>query len=250
MPTTRLLLHIGFLLAVAMPRRDAAQAPTLQLDHVWIVVSGGAPERAALERAGLHVSPTVNRHDGQGTASVMAELTGGFIELLWPDSTVDVTPSSAAAFTKFRAKQAWRSTGWSPFGIGLRRTSSAPDSLPFATWPIHADWMRPNESLDMITARSDTISPSIWVVPRGMAVGENSPSGEPRDQLNGTRRITALRLTVPASAPNVDAIGALTKFRIATVERGALWLLEITLDDARQGMREDLRPALPLIVRY
>ena len=250
MPTIRQVLQVGLLLAVAIPRRDAAQAPTLQLDHVWIVVSAGAPERSALERAGLHVSPTVNRHDGQGTASVMAELTGGFIELIWPDSTVDVAPSSAVAFTKFRAKQAWRSTGWSPFGIGLRRTSSAPDSLPFATWPIHADWMRPNESLDMITARADTISPSVWVVPRSMAVGENSPSGQPRDQLNGTRRITALRLTVPASASKVDAIELLAAYGIASIEHGTSWLLEITLDGARQGMRQDLRPVLPLVIRY
>ena len=250
MPTNHLAAHAGLLLAIAIPRAGAAQAPALQLDHVWIVVNAGAPERSALERAGLHVSPTVNRHDGQGTASVMAELTGGFIELLWPDSSVTVAPGSATAFAKFRARQAWRSTGWSPFGIGLRRTTSAPDSLPFATWPIHADWMRPGESLDMITARADTVSPSVWVVPRSMAIGENSPSGQPQDRLNGTSRITALHLTVPASAPNVDAITLLTTYGIASVDRGTAWLLEITIDNARRGMRRDLRPALPVVVRY
>lgn len=48
-------------------RSAAAQAthPTLEVDHVMIHVAVGAPERAALERAGFVVAPTVNHHDGQ-----------------------------------------------------------------------------------------------------------------------------------------------------------------------------------------
>jgi hypothetical protein len=42
------------------------------------------PERTALEHAGLKISPNVNRHDGQGTASVTAEFLNAYIELLWP----------------------------------------------------------------------------------------------------------------------------------------------------------------------
>ena len=52
--------------------RMAASAE-LQFDHVWIVVTRDAPERAALERAGLKISPDLNRHVGQGTASITAE---------------------------------------------------------------------------------------------------------------------------------------------------------------------------------
>jgi len=50
----------------------ASSEPQLEFDHVWIVVTRDAPERAALERAGLKISPDVNRHDGQGTASISA----------------------------------------------------------------------------------------------------------------------------------------------------------------------------------
>jgi hypothetical protein len=52
------------------PFDPKSTAASLELDHLWIVVSQGAPERAVLERAGLAPSPTVNRHDGQGTASI------------------------------------------------------------------------------------------------------------------------------------------------------------------------------------
>src|SRR5205809_7335482 len=51
-------------------------AAELEFDHVWIVVSRDAPERAALERAGFKISPNVNRNDGQGTASVSTSKAG------------------------------------------------------------------------------------------------------------------------------------------------------------------------------
>jgi hypothetical protein len=63
-----------------------ADAPPLTLSHCWIVVSTGAPERTALEKAGFRIAPTVNRHDGQGTASITVELLNGFLEL---DVTLD-----------------------------------------------------------------------------------------------------------------------------------------------------------------
>src|SRR5215216_3019370 len=100
--------------ALVSPRHAAP--PIVELDHVWIVVSPGAPERAALERAGFVVWPAVQRHDGQGTASVMVELDHGFLELLWPDSSVRVTPDKEIAARKFLRRSLWRSSGWSPVG--------------------------------------------------------------------------------------------------------------------------------------
>ena len=57
-------------------------------------MSRDAPERAALERAGLKISPDVNRHDGQGTASISAEFLNAYLELMWPDPTVSVAPGA------------------------------------------------------------------------------------------------------------------------------------------------------------
>jgi len=72
----------------------AADAAPLTLSHAWIVVTTGAPERKALEGAGFRIAPKVNRHDGQGTASVTVELLNGFLELLYPDPSVPVSPAS------------------------------------------------------------------------------------------------------------------------------------------------------------
>lgn len=56
----------------------AAETPPLILSHSWIVVTIGAPERKALEKTGFRIAPTVNRHDGLGTASVTVEFLNGF----------------------------------------------------------------------------------------------------------------------------------------------------------------------------
>ena len=107
---------VGLFAVLAGPA-FAADGPPVSLSHAWIVVTTGAPERAALQKAGFRIAPTVNRHDGQGTASVTVELLNGFLELMYPDPTVPVLPALQAGAEKFRLKSAWRETGYSPIGI-------------------------------------------------------------------------------------------------------------------------------------
>src|SRR6185369_11939080 len=98
-------LLIGCLAATTAGAAHPAK-PAFELDHVILVVAPGAPERAALERAGLRIAPTVNHHDGQGTASVTIEFENAFLELLWPDASVPVSPDREEAARKFRQKSA------------------------------------------------------------------------------------------------------------------------------------------------
>jgi hypothetical protein len=61
------LICFGCVSAMAL-EHSATTSPSasraeLEFDHVWIVVTRDAPERAALEKAGLKISPDVNRHD-------------------------------------------------------------------------------------------------------------------------------------------------------------------------------------------
>src|SRR5437667_9968932 len=84
----RTVISFAALLTATVVR--TATAAELEFDHVWIVVNRDAPERAALERAGLKISPNVNRHDGQGTASISGEILNAYLELIRPDPTVSV----------------------------------------------------------------------------------------------------------------------------------------------------------------
>src|SRR2546426_10502919 len=77
------------------------------------VFRSGAPERKTLEKAGFRIAPTVNRHEGQVTASVTIEFLNGFLELIYPDSTVPVSPALQAGPAAIRSSSARREPGHS-----------------------------------------------------------------------------------------------------------------------------------------
>ena len=229
---------------------SSAPEPIVELDHVLISVTPGAPERSALERAGFIVWPEVQRHDGQGTSSIMAELDRCFIELVWRDSSVTVAPDKEVVARKYALRSNWRPSGWSPFAIALRRTAPAPDSLPFPTWPVTVPWRPATDVTQVITARSDSTSPSVWVVSRSTATDKSAAPAAARAHPNGARRITGLHLTIPRNTPESEALAVLRTYGVAELVRGDSWLLTVTLDSMAQKRVRDLRPTLPLIVRF
>lgn len=80
-------LLLGLLVSVTPATiAPAASGPGIELDHIWIMVSPDAPERSALERAGLQISKDVNHHEGTGTSSIRVELDNSYLELMWPRS--------------------------------------------------------------------------------------------------------------------------------------------------------------------
>jgi hypothetical protein len=240
-------------------RAPVVAAPAVLLDHVWLVVAPGAPERAALEGAGLRLAPGVNRHDGQGTASITVELENAFVELIWADSTVPVAPGLEGLQQSFRRRADWRATGWSPIGLGFRRPPGATDSLPVPSRPVRAAWMPPGAELRLLTGAADSLAPRLWVVPAVMGVrdaaGEDSVRrGEGgwatlRHPL-GVRRLTGATVRVPPAGTTPPAARLLDSLGAARFAPGDAWLLELTFDDGRRGRARDLRPTLPLLLRY
>jgi hypothetical protein len=230
----------------------AALPAKLEFDHVWIVVTRDAPERAVLERAGLTISPDLNRHNGQGTASVTAEFQNSYIELIWPDPTVSVAPGGERGVEKFRNRMNWRTSGWCPIGIGLHRVGTA-TPLPFPTWTIAPDWMPKGTAIEILIARDDTKSPSFFIEPDVLAVKEkhkNDPKSRALQHEIGVQRITGIRLVRPKKYQPVAAFTYLEKAGVFHSSVGNQWAVEITFDGGRKGQTKDLRPDLPLVIHY
>jgi hypothetical protein len=227
-----------------------ASAAKLEFDHVWIVVTRDAPERSALERAGLKISPELNHHDGQGTASISAEFQNSYLELMWPDPTVSVAPGAERGVEKFKNRMNWRTSGWCPIGIGLHRAGpSAP--FPFPTWTIAPDWMPKGTAIEILTARDDTKSPSFFIEPPELAVKEKAPTDKTTSEHPiGVERVTGIQIIRPRVYQPVAAFSYLEKAGIFKSTDGAEWAVEITLDGARKAQTKDLRPDLPLVIRY
>lgn len=238
-----ILLAVGAVSATAQSR--------IEMDHVWIMVSPNAPERAALERAGFQISPDTNRHDGQGTASITAEFENSYLELMWPDSTVTVAPGLERAAEKFRQRMLWRSSGWCPIGVGLRRTTASSDALPFPSWSWTADWMPKGSKMEMLTPRDDTRSPALFIEPRALTdTGEQATRASRFHHPIGARQITGIRLISPKTYEPIAALNYLQTQHVLSVEQGDQWLLELTFDGGKSKKSKDLRPDLPVVIRY
>lgn len=223
-----------------------ATAPSpkpLVFDHLLVFVSPGAPERAAFERAGFRIDPTINEHEGQGTASVTVEFENAFLELIWPDPKVPVSPDLERAVEKFRKRSAWRTSGWSPFGVAMHR-NGPPVEWPVPTWSIAPPWLAPGEAIVMLTPRDDASSPSLSV-----HADKDEPPRDTRHPI-GVRRVTGVRLITPESYEPIDALKYVRDAGVLTFDRGSEWLVELTFDNGRRHETKDLRPDLPLRIRY
>src|SRR3989441_12289332 len=179
------VLRIAVMSVAVMGSAFAADAPPLKLSHGWIVVKTGARERTALEKAGFRIAPTVNRHDGQGTASITVELLNCFLELTYPDPTVPVSPALQAGAEKFRLKSAWRETGYSPIGIVFDRTPATPEKFPFATWRISADWMEKGTFIEMMTPKEMPKAVSLSISSHLASTRESENEMLVRDPIKG-----------------------------------------------------------------
>jgi hypothetical protein len=259
----KLFARLSLILALAaaspaLAARAPASAPLapLVLDHAWIAVKPGAPERRALERAGFRINPSVNRHEGQGTASVTVEFENGFLELLWPDDMVSVAPELTAAKSKFLARSNWRDNDWSPFAVGFHRTAATPQAFPFETWKVGAAWMGADQTIEMLTPRTSH-GVSLFVPPHPVDEAVNralihagGPGAAVFRHPNGAKRLTALRIIAPTMAGLPPAAEYVRTSGAAGLDLGQAWLMEVTLDHAAQRRTADLRPDLPLMIHY
>lgn len=246
----------GLFLAMATPMW--AEPSPFVLSHGWIVVKTGAPERTLLEHAGFRISPTVNPHDGQGTASVTIEFLNAFLELIYPDPTVSVSPGLQVGAETFRLKSAWRETGYSPIGIVFDRQSEGAMTLPFPTWKITTDWLRKETFMEMLTPKEMPHAVSLSISSQPANLRQSETEALARDPVkgtiflhpNGARRLTALRVAAPNADQFPPAALYVGKLGLMKFDVGNEWFLDVTLDDSKQGITKYFNPDLPLIIRY
>ena len=248
--------------ARATATRDApaaAVAQAVEVDHIYVVTRPGAPEAAALRAAGFQVPEQRTHHTGNGTSSLGVVFENAYLELLYADSTVSDSASSPVDRAHWRRVFDWRASGASPIGIGLRRRVGGPDSLPFPTERMPpAPWMRPGTAMHLVTTPADPLAPGVFVVPRYMALTGWIDGARQRDTAFaaslrhplGVRRMTGVRVVVTHPDGMPPTVRLLRDAGVVHVERGAEPLVELTFDGGSRGASKDLRPELPLVIRY
>jgi hypothetical protein len=249
----RALIVVSCAIVLLSPSRVArGQGKLVELDHVFVVVSPGAKaEIAALRAAGLTLDTEPSKHPGQGTASISALFENAYLELIWVDSTVRVDPELAAVHAWFRRATAWRTTGVSPFGLGLRRRPGVTAELPVPVTRQSAPWLTPGTAYELLHQTSDSLAADFFVLPTDRAVPSWIARFRQRmpaqlQHRSGVRRITRVRVHGPPSH-QPTAFSTLRPTPVEFVSSAAA-LLEVYLDAGTRRQRVDLRPALPIVM--
>jgi hypothetical protein len=246
---------------VAACSTEAPEAPPataealVEVDHVYVVVPQPRDAALTLLAAGVVVDTTgVMVHEGSGTASLSAMFDNAYLELLWVDPrSAPENPSEEflAEMRDLESASTWSLETPSPFGIGLRRTANAPDSLPFQGESVEGgDWVEPGESFFMF--ETDDRAPATFVVPPYMATpswigGFRESQPELFQHERGLTTLTGVRIS------GVEAPPAVTEAEIenlAFADPDGPHLLELTFDGGAAGVTLDLRPDLPLVIRH
>lgn len=214
-----------------------------ELDHVFVMTSVGAPESAALARAGLAEGPP-NTHPGQGTACRRFVLGNAYIELLWVHDDVAVR---SEAIRKTRLWERWAGRGGEtcPFGVVLRPAGEA-QSPPFEFWDYRPPYLP--SPLAIHVARDVPLNePAFFSLPfarREARLGRADSSADER-----LPAIAHVTISGPSRSASTSAL-AVTAGDWLTLEGSTrAHTMTLVLENRRRDDVVDCQPGLPLVLR-
>lgn len=212
---------------------------TIELDHFFILTAAAAPHATSLSALGL-VEGTSNSHAGQGTANRRFFFEDAMLELLYLRDPAEARKQPAA---RLRLVERLSTESASPFGLVLRREEGC-TSEPFRGWNYRPEYLDAGQPL-LIGENSERLEePLCLAMPH--AAGQSLRG---RRSVDPFRRVSELRISVPISQPSAALLACATADRITLcLERPHL--MEIIFQSGGQGEQADLRPGLPLVLRW
>ncbi len=210
----------------------------LELDHVFVAASAGAPEMRILTEAGFLEGPE-HDHPGQGTASRGVFFENAYLELIWLTDP-EVARSPAIRRTCLAERVDPTQPG-NPLGFGLRSTVTPVRPAPFAAWSYGPPYLPAGASFAVSTSSEIVREPFLFVLPWA-----RTPGWEVPPHPNGARRMTGVTLVHPA--PVSDELKSFVGLGEVSWEDGPGPAVRIELDRGERGLELDARPHLPLAV--
>ena len=212
---------------------------TIELDHFFVLTDHGAPQAELLSEIGL-IEGTANSHPGQGTANRRFFFSNSMLELAY---VRDANEAASGPGSHLRLGERAANAGASPFGLVLGGPPGSTNA-PFPGWPYHPAYLEADQCFH-IGQNSDLLEEPLCVwAPFELPGPTNQPL--PTDPFT---RISELRISVPVARPSSVLA------TIAQVERISLQLdephgMEVIFNEEEKGQFRDLRPRLPLIIRW
>jgi hypothetical protein len=211
----------------------------LQLHHVIVYTSPGAPEASALLDAGL-VEGSPNVHPGQGTANRRFFFESGFLELFWVHDEPEAR-SPLPASTRLWDRWAGRASTANPFGLCFSSSDGAPAVLPFPSWAFRPDYLFDGRC--MFFADDLPLSePEVFVL--SWSQSQSSPETEPKTHPLGLCEMRSVSVGLPDPLSISRSLCAIRDAGLVKVHQSAT--PELLIDFTAQNDVELSVPALGL----
>ena len=204
----------------------------LEIDHICIMTSAGAPGADRLRAFGL-TEGTPNRHTGQGTACRRFFFRNAMLELVWVENQGEVRGD---AVRRTHLWEHWSEGGASPFGVILRGGQGA----PFAAWEYRNVGM-PGFAIEV--AEATLLAEPLWFYFAALF----PPSVQPREHACGFRELTGVRI-VGSALPENAVTMSMARAGVIAAGVGEP-MLEFEFDGG-SAHEVDFLPGLPLRFRY
>ncbi len=215
---------------------------SLELDHVFIFVSEGAPEVDRLIEFGFSEGEP-NVHPGQGTSNRRFFFSNMMLELLWI-SNLDEVKSELTKPTMLWERWNGRNNT-SPFGIIFR---SSNEEAPFEGWEYKPKYL-PDGFSFLVGNNSEILNePMIFKMPNcGRPTPKKNP---PLQNLSGFNNVSSLCVRMPQTSSQSLIIRSIGNLEIISFKESENHVMEIGFDGETSGKSKDFLPELPLILKW
>ena len=217
---------------------------SLELDHVFVFVSEGAPEADILSKFGL-LEGEPNVHPGQGTSNRRFFFRNMMLELLWVSNPEEVK-SELTKPTMFWERWNGRNRGASPFGIILR---SPKEEVPFDAWEYKPNYL-PDGLSFLVGKNSETLNePIIFRMPFGDRP-DILKKNQPLRNQPGFGKVTSLCMKMPQTPSEHSVLETIGCLEGISFEESENHVMEIGFDGEVCGKSKSFHPELPLVLKW
>ncbi len=228
-----------------------------QIYYICVFSAIGKQLIPFLQKLGLNCTEPQS-NSTQGTVSTLIFFENVYLEIFWFEENSPLVPHDMEQEFNFQARVNWISTGASPFGFGLFYSTTNQDNFV----PEPAEVIVISESPTSASLQSfcplnlaNPEEPICYFVPdyeakrnrldRSLAIAE-----ETRKPGLGIRKLTHLKTRIISHRVITPPLIDITNQKLLEIEYKKHPLLELTFDDGNQQRLLDLRPLIPIVLRY
>ena len=227
----------------------------LEIDRLFFCVQEGREIVSILQELGFYCPNTIVKSDSQGTLSKIFFFHNIYLAIVWIKDNCNYNLDNLQTGVNFSSRANWRQTKASPFGIGLSRKQRKNSNL-YWEQDLIKNLVVDNNIYYSEQNQKNLLEPFVFLLPDQLSFRRilNLNPTQTKKFINhplGVQKITDIKITAQkGKRRDSDRINLLNKYDLVTIDRAIQPLLELTFDKGIRGKVIDIRPILPIIIKY